>query len=219
MTLGEVTRASRPELQADEAPVGVGEVADDFPHGRWLFLDQTEIHRDWNARYVWPKFVTAVPADFFEAVRSDAAGTGAWITPQSRDMNPIYTGKDVSYIDTKQAQRAAEVACLDGERLATLAWLAGALYPAESIDKAWRQIAYGAHHDAITGTEGDQVYLDLLPGWREAWERGDVARAASSPAAGQVGPPGERYLHAGDRPNEVLKRKRPTRERLLPTLF
>ena len=131
MTLGEVTRASRPELQADEAPVGVGEVADDFPHGRWLFLDQTEIHRDWNARYVWPKFVTAVPTDFFEAVRTDAAGTGAWITPQSRDMNPIYTGKDVSYIDTKQAQRAAEVACLDGERLATLAWLAGALYPAE----------------------------------------------------------------------------------------
>ena len=143
---------------------------------RWV----TEIHRDWNARYVWPKFVTAVPADFFEAVRSDAAGTGAWITPQSRDMNPIYNGKDVSYIDTKQAQRAAEVACLDGERLATLAWLAGAPYPAESIDKAWRQVAYGAHHDAITGTEGDQVYLDLLAGWREAWERGDVARAAAA---------------------------------------
>ena len=41
-------------------------------------------------------------------------------------MNPVYPGKDVSYIDTKQAQRAAEVASLDGERLATLAWLAGA---------------------------------------------------------------------------------------------
>ena len=140
----------------------------------------TEIHRDWNARYVWPRFVTAVPAEFFEAVRSDAASTGAWITPQTRDMNPIYTGKDVSYIDTKQAQRAAEVACLDGERLATLAWLAGGPYPAESIDKAWRQLAYGAHHDAITGTEGDQVYLDLLAGWREAWERGEVARTAAA---------------------------------------
>ena len=153
-------------------PVG----ADHVIPPRWV----TEIHRDWNARYVWPRFVTAVPADFFGAVRSDAAGTGAWITPQTRDMNPIYTGKDVSYIDTKQAQRAAEVACLDGERLATLAWLAGAPFPAESIDKAWRQLAYGAHHDAITGTEGDQVYLDLLAGWREAWERGDVARAAAA---------------------------------------
>ena len=38
---------------------------------------------------------------------------------------------------------------------------------------------FGAHHDAITGTEGDQVYLDLLGGWREAWERGAGARAAA----------------------------------------
>jgi len=91
-------------------------------------------------------------------------------------MNPVHTGKDVSYIDTKQAQRAAETAVLDGERLATLAWLAGAGYPAASLDKAWRQLVFGAHHDAITGTEGDQVYLDLLAGWREAYERGREAR-------------------------------------------
>ena len=32
------------------------------------------------------------------------------------------------------------------------------------------QLAYGAHHDAITGSESDQVYLDLLTGWRDAWE-------------------------------------------------
>ena len=94
-------------------------------------------------------------------------------------MNPVYTGKDVTYIDTKQAQRAAEAAVLDGERLATLAWLAGADYPAASLDKAWRQLVFGAHHDAITGSEGDQVYLDLLGSWREAWERGD--RRARAP--------------------------------------
>jgi alpha-mannosidase len=139
---------------------------------RWA----TEIHRDWNARYVWPRFVTALPAEFFAAVREDAALRGTWLMPQTRDMNPVYTGKDVSYIDTKQAQRAAETAVLDGERLATLAWLAGAPYPAASLDKAWRQLVFGAHHDAITGTEGDQVYLDLLGGWREAYERGDEAR-------------------------------------------
>ena len=96
--------------------------------------------------------------------------------PQTRDMNPVYTGKDVSYADTKLAARAGETAVLEGERLSTLAWLAGAAYPAESLDKAWRQLAYGAHHDAITGTESDQVYLDLLAGWREAWQRGDEAR-------------------------------------------
>ena len=99
---------------------------------------------------------------------------GAWFMPQTRDMNPVYPGKDVTYIDTKQAQRDGEIALLDGERLATAAWLAGAPYPAASLDKAWRLLAFGAHHDAITGTEGDQVYLDLLAGWREAFERGDA---------------------------------------------
>ena len=30
------------------------------------------------------------------------------------------------------------------------------------------QLAYGAHHDGITGSESDQVYLDLLTSWRDA---------------------------------------------------
>ena len=86
-------------------------------------------------------------------------------------MNPIYTGKDVSFIDTKQANRAAEAAVLDAERFATFAHLlTGAEYPEPAFAKAWVQLAYGAHHDAITGSESDQVYLDLLTGWRDAWE-------------------------------------------------
>jgi alpha-mannosidase len=149
-------------------PVG----ADHVIPPRWA----TAVHRDFAARYVWPRCVTGLPREFFAAVRAEAAERGIWLTPQTRDMNPVYPGKDVSYIDTKQAQRAAEVAVCDGERLATLAWLAGAGYPAESLDKAWRQLVFGAHHDAITGTESDQVYLDLLGGWREAFERGDSVR-------------------------------------------
>ena len=34
---------------------------------RWA----TAIHRDWNARYTWPRFVTAVPREFFAAVRAE----------------------------------------------------------------------------------------------------------------------------------------------------
>jgi alpha-mannosidase len=165
-------------------PVG----ADHVIPARWA----TALHRDFAARYVWPRVVTALPREFFAAVRAEAAQRGIWLTPQTRDMNPVYPGKDVSYIDTKQAQRAAEVATLDGERLATLAWLAGASYPAASLDKAWRQLVFGAHHDAITGTESDQVYLDLLGGWREAFERGDAARrdaAAHLAARADTRPP------------------------------
>jgi alpha-mannosidase len=154
-------------------PVG----SDHVIPARWV----TDVGREWSKRYLWPRFTPAIPRDFFAAVRSEAETEPAryWIMPQTRDMNPLYTGKDVSYADTKLAARAGETALLEGERLATLAWLDGAPYPAESLDKAWRQLAYGAHHDALTGTESDQVYLDLLAGWREAWERGDAARRES----------------------------------------
>jgi len=164
-------------------PVG----ADHVIPARWV----TDIHRDWNQRYVWPRFTTAVPREFFDAVRAEASAgghAGAWITPQTRDMNPVYTGKDVSYIDTKQAQRAIETAVTEAERLGTVAWLAGAPYPHAALDKAWRLLAYGAHHDGITGVESDQVYLDLLGGWREAWELGSAARRDAAAFLAGEGP-------------------------------
>jgi alpha-mannosidase len=150
-------------------PVGT----DYTPPNKWV----TDIHRDWNARYTWPRFVCALPREFFSAVRGELDARGVAASPQTRDMNPIYTGKDVSYIDTKQANRAAEYAVLDAECFAVFAGLlGGATYPQAALAKAWVQLAYGAHHDAITGSESDQVYLDLLTGWRDAWELGITAR-------------------------------------------
>lgn len=151
-------------------PVGT----DYTPPNKWV----TDIHRDWNARYTWPRFVCALPREFFAAVRAELAERGARPSPQTRDMNPIYTGKDVSYIDTKQANRAAEVATLEAEQYAVFAGLlTGATYPEAALAKSWAQLVYGAHHDAITGSESDQVYLDLLTGWRDAWQLGSGARA------------------------------------------
>ncbi|TDH46459.1 alpha-mannosidase [Mycobacterium eburneum] len=149
-------------------------VGTDFtPPNRWV----VPIHRDWNARYTWPRFVCAVPAEFFAAVRAELAQRGQTASPQTRDMNPIYTGCHVSYIDTKQANRAAERAILAAEKFAVFAALTtGVTYPDAALAKAWTQLCYGAHHDAITGSEADQVYLDLLTGWRDAWQLGRDAR-------------------------------------------
>ena len=153
-------------------PVGT----DYTPPNAWV----TDIHHDWNSRYTWPRFVCAIPAEFFAAVRAELSERGDSASPQTRDMNPIYTGKDVSFIDTKQANRAAEDAVLGAERFAVFAaLLAGARYPEAALAKAWVQLAWGAHHDAITGSESDQVYLDLLTGWRDAWELGTAARAGA----------------------------------------
>ncbi len=156
-------------------PVG----GDYCPPNNWV----TELHRWWNATYVWPRFVSGTTRTFLDRVREGFAEQGRRPSPQSRDMNPVYTGKDVSYIDTKQAQRAAETAATDAERLATFACLLGdGTWPEAALDKVWRQLAFGAHHDAITGSESDQVYIDLLTGWREAFDlaagvRDDAAAA------------------------------------------
>ncbi|MEU0192619.1 NEW3 domain-containing protein [Streptomyces afghaniensis] len=153
-------------------PVG----GDYAPPCRWVM----DIHRDWNARYVWPRFVSAIPRDFFAAVRAELETEGRKASPQTRDMNPVYTGKDVSYIDTKQAQRYGETLLADAEAWATLASLVtGRPYPDAALDKAWRQLVYGAHHDAITGSESDQVYIDLMTGWRELH---DLARSVHADA-------------------------------------
>jgi alpha-mannosidase len=163
-------------------PVG----GDYTPPAKWV----TQVHREFARRYVWPRFVCSLPRDFFAAVRRSFEKRGFAASPQTRDMNPIYTGKDVSYIDTKQAQRGAEVALLEAEAFAVFArLLGGAGYPDAALAKAWVQLAYGAHHDGITGSESDQVYLDLITGWRDAYDLAtDVRERALSVLSERVTP-------------------------------
>ncbi len=130
----------------------------------------TDVARAWAARYDWPQFTSGLPKEFFAAVREELRRTGRHPSPQTRDMGPVYTGKDVSFIDTKQAQRLAESRLAEAEAMAAAAGLLGAPVPYRALDKAWRQLVFGAHHDGVTGSESDQVYLDLLAGWRESFE-------------------------------------------------
>ncbi len=172
--------------KATMLPVGT----DYTPPNRWV----TQLAREWSERYVWPRFVPGLPKEFFAAVRAELAETGRVPSPQTREMGPIYTGKDVSFIDTKQANRLAEATLIEAEKLLAFALALGDDYPERAADKAWRQLVFNSHHDGITGSESDQVYLDLLGGWREAYELATSARdsafqvIASRIGTGKAGP-------------------------------
>ena len=130
--------------KATMLPVGT----DYTPPNRWV----TQLAREWSERYVWPRFVPGLPKEFFAAVRAELAETGRVPSPQTREMGPIYTGKDVSFIDTKQANRLAETTLIEAEKLLAFALALGDDYPERAADKAWRQLVFNSHHDGITGS-------------------------------------------------------------------
>ncbi len=160
--LHELFTVLRPAAATGNVMIPMG--SDFTPPMRWI----TELRSAWRERYPHVQLRCGLPRDFFAAVRAGFAARGVRPTPQTRDMNPVYTGKDVTAIDTKQIHRLVESLLLDAEKWATFATLHGARHPAAALDKAWRLLLFGAHHDAVTGTQSDQVYLDLLAGWREA---------------------------------------------------
>jgi len=140
------------------------------------FEGMLEFAREWNESYVSPKIRFGTQDDYVRAVLEDAEKEGVRFLPISRDMNPAFSGCNLSYIDTKIAQRKGECKLRSAEMWATFASLYGAKYPTSALDRAWRILCYNSHHDAVTGSESDQVYLDLNALWREAY---DIARRVS----------------------------------------
>ncbi len=114
-----------------------------------------------------PRVEVADPARFFEdVIKEESSGLPVPVT--SRDPNQHHMGTSQSRIELKIANRLGETALYNAELLSTLACLFGGAYPDLALDKAWRQILFNSHHDAITGTSNDKSYLDMLQGYREA---------------------------------------------------
>jgi alpha-mannosidase len=88
----------------------------------------------------------------------------------SRDKLFFHVGVMMARSDLKVAHRHTENMTLTAEKFGAIAYLRGAKYPDLALDKAWRQIFFGSHHDAITGTPSDSALLDLVHGYREAFE-------------------------------------------------
>jgi alpha-mannosidase len=107
---------------------------------------------------------------FFDAVGEEIKQGVLKPPVTSRDKLFFHVGVMMARSDLKVAHRAVENVTLTAEKFGALAYLYGAKYPDLALDKAWRQIFFGSHHDAITGTPSDSALIDLVHGYREAYD-------------------------------------------------
>lgn len=85
----------------------------------------------------------------------------------SRDITQHHSGVILTRTDLKQANRLCENLLVTAEKFAAIAALYGAKYPEKALDKAWRQLLCGQHHDSITGTNNEISFVDLMLQYRE----------------------------------------------------
>ena len=105
----------------------------------------------------------------------------------SRDMSLYHAGTSLTRTDFKQANRMAENLLITAEKLSAFAAMHGAEYPERALDKAWRQVLCGQHHDSITGTNNEVSFVDLMIQYREAVElAADICDRASKYIASHV---------------------------------
>lgn len=115
-----------------------------------------------------PAMRVGLPEEYLGALEERLAAGATQLPISSRDLAMYHPGTTVSRIELKIANRLAENALFTAERFCSMAWLLGADYPHAALDKAWRLLMFGQHHDAITGTPCDISFLDLMAMYREA---------------------------------------------------
>ena len=101
----------------------------------------------------------------------DSIAKGYTAPPADGKNVGIPTWKDELYFEyhrgvyTSQAQhkrnnRTSETATLDAEKLASLAWLQGAKYPAADFTESWKKITFNQFHDLAAGSGIAIIYKD-----------------------------------------------------------
>lgn len=107
---------------------------------------------------------------YFKDVAAQEIKDNLDIPTVSRDESQYNEGCELSRFDLKMGNRLAENTVISAEKFGTIANLLGNPYSADKLDKSWRQLINGQHHDGITGCGADVPYLDLTEAYHEALE-------------------------------------------------
>ncbi len=120
-------------------------------------------------------FPGLVPTEFstaeeaFDAIRRRVDALREDQVPVHRDELYLeaHRGSVTTKGRLKKLNRQGELTLRDTELLSAFAWLAGADYPEDELDRAWKILLDGQFHDAVPGTHIRPVYHDLLAAYGE----------------------------------------------------
>jgi len=184
-------------LDGTSLPHKRGAATEDDVHAMGLSVRMGSIDQtpptDWHATLM-PKYRQGTYGDLAAAIGAQCEEKGARLPVTSRDMSLYHAATALSRVNLKIANRLGENLVVDAEKFATIASVLGARYPEKALDKAWRQLLCGQHHDSITGTHNEISYVDLMNAYREVLELGsDVLERALAFIARAVEPPGDEW--------------------------
>jgi len=92
----------------------------------------------------------------------------------------------------KRNMRTSEVQTLNAEKYASLAWLSGDAYPAETLTDAWKKIAFNHFHDLAAGSGIGIIYKEAQNDYDQVrWETAEIDHKALATLASSVNTAGE----------------------------
>ncbi|WP_433973807.1 glycoside hydrolase family 38 C-terminal domain-containing protein [Tunturiibacter lichenicola] len=128
----------------------------------------------------------------------DSIAKGYTAPPAANGALGIPTWKDELYFEyhrgvyTTQAahkrnMRTSEVATLDAEKLASLAWLNGKPYPNAELTESWKKITFNGFHDLAAGSGIAIIYKDAQREFTEVFNSDTlITNAARQTLADQI---------------------------------
>lgn len=128
------------------------------------------------------------------------------------DPNPYWMGFYASRPQVKQRVRQASHDLVAAERALTRAHSERAGHPEgfDSVSRGWRRLVVSNHHDFVTGTSPDRVFLKEQTGWlQEAQDHATAAMVHAAPGRLAVVPAAACAMPAWTRDGPLLEVRTP----------